>query len=126
MIRLFIIEDHSPIIVPGLKRFFSSSRDGINVAGYCNTVEEAIDKGNEYLFDIFILDLWLENRLPLQNFRLLKNHFKDKPIVIYTVEMSSAWRRLMLSEGAVAYITKNASRSEIKKAIEDAYCTISF
>jgi DNA-binding NarL/FixJ family response regulator len=120
MIRLFIIEDHLTIIVSGLKRLFSHTKDGIEIVGTCETVENAIATAEVLAFDLFVLDLWLENRLPIQNIRLLKERFPNKPILIYTSEDSLTWKRSMLKEGATAYVTKKASRSELKSAIEKA------
>ena len=76
MIRLYVIEDHSSIIVPGLKRLFYSSRDGINVAGASESVEAAILEADPDSFDIFIFDLWLKNKLPIQNIQELVKHLR--------------------------------------------------
>ena len=121
MIRIYIIEDHEQFIVGGIKRMFSSpSRDGITVVGSSPSVEDCIGTLDERSFDILILDLWLQNRLPLQNFRLLKNRFPDKPIIMLTAEQSYMWQRRMFKEGAHAYIKKTAGRDEFKTAIEMA------
>ena len=117
MIRLFIIEDHVTIIVSGLKRLFYSSRDGIEVTGFAQSVDEAIEAGDINSFDLIMLDLWLENREPIENFRRLTDHFPSKPIIIYTSEVSFSWIQRMYNEGAKAYLTKSASRTEIKNAI---------
>jgi DNA-binding NarL/FixJ family response regulator len=118
MIRLYVIEDHLSIIVAGLKRMFYSTRDGIEVTGEAADVKTAIQSADPGSFDIFILDLWLANRQPIENIRHLRTHFKDKPIIIYTSETSLVWKRRMLEEKAMAYITKSATRAEIKKAID--------
>ncbi len=119
-IRLFVIEDHAPIIVAGLKRLFYATRDGIEVAGESTSVEEAIRIADPDRFDVIILDLWLENRRPVENIRNLRSHFSSKPIVIYTSETSLVWKRRMYEEGAAAYVLKTAHRGEIKPAIECA------
>lgn len=118
MIRLFVIEDNATIIVAGFKKLFYPKRDGIIVCGQSDTVEEAIISADPNEFDIFILDLWLENRKPLINIRRLKNHFPDKPIIIYTSEISLAWKNRMFEEKAMAYVSKKAGRSQIKTAID--------
>jgi DNA-binding NarL/FixJ family response regulator len=118
MIRLFIIEDHTAIIVAGFKRLFFPTRDGIDVVGYASSVEDTVETVDSVTFDIFILDLWLENKQPITNIRKLKKHFPGKPIIIYTSESSIVWKKRMLDENAMAYIIKSASRSEIRTAIE--------
>ena len=120
MIRLYVIEDHLAIIVSGLKRLFYSSRDGIDVTGSSVSVEEAIKIADPNSFDIFIFDLWLENRLPIQNIKKLIEHFPHKRIIVYTSEESSVWKQRMYKEGATAYVSKKTPRSELKMVIEKA------
>jgi len=120
MIRLYIIEDHLTIILNGLKRLFHPSRDGITVIGSSSSVEEAILKADPGSFDVFILDLWLENKLPIQNIRNLTQHFPGKQIIVYTHEESSVWKRRMYVEGATAYVIKSAKRPELKMVIQKA------
>jgi DNA-binding NarL/FixJ family response regulator len=122
MIRLYVIEDHSSIIVPGLKRLFYSSRDGINVAGASESVEAAILEADPDSFDIFIFDLWLKNKLPVQNIQELVKHFPDKKIIVYTSEESAVWKQRMFKEGAMGYVIKNASRNELMTVIHKAAC----
>jgi len=118
MIRLFVIEDHDAIIVAGLKRFFYGSRDGIEVTGHAKSVDEALASADPGNFDIFLLDLWLENRLPVDNIRALHRRFPSKPVIIYTSETSLVWKGKMQDEGASAYLEKSAARTEIKETIE--------
>ena len=118
MIRVYVIEDNEPIIVSGLKRMFYASRDGIEVVGSSKSVEDAINHANPEDFDIFILDLWLETRTPIQDIRKLKQAFQGKNIMMYTDERAIAWKIRMFEEGAKAFVIKIADRPEIKMAIE--------
>jgi two-component system nitrate/nitrite response regulator NarL len=120
MIRLFIIEDHLTLIISGLRFLFRPERDGISVTGYAITVEEAIGKADPELFDLFILDLYIPGHQPIDNIRKLKTHFPGKPVAIYTSESSSSWKKKMMEEGALTYITKDSSRDELKTAIQKA------
>jgi len=106
MIRLFIIEDHITLTVAAFKRLFFPTRDGIEVTGYAKTVEDAIKSADSCGVDVFILDLWLENRLPIDNIRNLKLHFPEKPVIIYTLENSIFWKKRMLDEDAKGYVVK--------------------
>ncbi|MEI6434449.1 MAG: response regulator transcription factor [Bacteroidota bacterium] len=117
MIRLYIIEDH-PVIVSGLKGLFRPSRDEIEITGSAIDVEDAIVKADSTTFDIFLLDLWIPNAHPLLNVRKLKENFNHKPIVIFTSEDSSSWQRKMFEAGVMAYMLKNAGKSEIKLTLE--------
>lgn len=117
MIRLFTIEDH-PVIITGLRNLFRPSRDGIEITGSANHVDETILKAESDTFDIFLLDLWIPSSHPLQNVKRLKEKFSNKPIVIFTSEESMIWQRKMFEAGAVAYLLKNAEKNEIKTTLE--------
>jgi DNA-binding NarL/FixJ family response regulator len=117
MIRLFTIEDH-PVIITGLRNLFRPSRDGIEIVGSANHVDEAIIKAEPESFDIFLLDLWIPSSHPLQNVKRIREKFPNKPIVIFTSEESMIWQRKMFEAGAVAYLLKNADKAEIKSTLE--------
>ncbi len=120
MIKLFVIEDQYSIIVASLRYYFRPKRDEIEISGYSATVEEAIINADPANFDLFILDLYIPGSLPVDNIRKLKDHFPGKPIAIYTGEKSPLWQKKMIDEGALTYITKYATREELKLAIQKA------
>ena len=76
----------------------------------------AIDRS----IDLFVLDLYIPGQLPIDNIRKLKKHFPDKPIAIYTSEPSASWRKRMMDEGALTYITKDSPRDKLKLALQQA------
>lgn len=117
MIRLFTIEDH-PVIISGLKSIFRPSRDNIEIVGSARDVDEAVETARGVELDIFLLDLWLPNAHPLLNVRKLKEHFGNKPIVIFTSEDSSSWQRKMFEAGVMGYMLKSATKTEIKMTLE--------
>jgi DNA-binding NarL/FixJ family response regulator len=120
MTRLFIVEDHATLIVSSMRFQFRPKRDGITVTGFAMTVEEAIIKADPASFDLFILDLHIPGHNPLDNIRKLKAHFPGKPIAIYTAESSASWRKRMMDEGALTYITKDTGRDVLKIALQMA------
>ncbi len=117
MIRLFTIEDH-PVIITGLRNIFRPSRDDIEIVGSANDVDETIIRANPISFDIFLLDLWIPGYQPLQNIRKIRQHFPEKPVVIFTSEDSLIWKRKMFEGGAMAYLLKSADKNEIKLTLE--------
>jgi DNA-binding NarL/FixJ family response regulator len=117
MIRLFTIEDH-PVIITGLRNTFRPSRDGIEITGSASDVDEAVAIANPSTFDMFLLDLWIPGYQPLQNIRKLRQYFAGKPVVMFTSEDSVIWQRKMFEAGAMAYLLKNAEKSEIKLTLE--------
>jgi DNA-binding NarL/FixJ family response regulator len=117
MIRLYVIEDHITLTISGFKYLFRSKRDGITISGYSGSVEETIKSADPEDIDLFILDLHIPGTYPIDNIRNLRRHFPGKPIVIYTSELSDSWRKKMIEEGAISYITKDTQREELKLVI---------
>jgi DNA-binding NarL/FixJ family response regulator len=117
MIRLFTIEDH-PVIITGLRNTFRPSRDGIEITGSANNVDEAIIKADPATFDIFLLDLWIPGYHPLQNVNKIRENFPGKPVVMFTSEDSTLWQRKMFEAGAMGYLLKSAEKNEIRMTLE--------
>ncbi len=119
MIRLLVIEDSS-VTISGIKGFFRS-RDDISVTLQAYNIEEALAQGDPELFDIILLDLWLNSTdpaLPESNVQRLRERYPGKPIVVFTSEDSTVWERRMKEAGARGYIRKTARRKEMKAALE--------
>lgn len=117
MIRIFAIEDH-PIIVTGIRNTFRPSRDEIEITGSAGNPDEAIEKADPSTFDIIFLDLIIPGFNPIQNVNKLKNAFPGKPIIMFTSEDSSTWRKKMYEAGVKAYLLKSAEKYEIKSTVE--------
>lgn len=105
------------MIVAGLKNMFRPSRDGIEITGSAENVDELITRSDPATFDIIILDLWLSTISPVENMRKLREHLPQKPVVIYTTEESSYWQRKMFQAGAMAYIIKTSHKSALKETL---------
>ena len=81
MIKLFIIEDH-PVIVSGLRNMFRPSRDEIEITVTATSLNEALMRSPLADFNIILLDLWLPDGDPEDNFKTLVNKFSGKPVVV--------------------------------------------
>jgi DNA-binding NarL/FixJ family response regulator len=119
MIRLLVIENHETIIVSGFRQLFRPQRHGIDVTQSAVCVSLALEKADPLEFDVIILDLWIPGEKPLDNVRRLKNKFPLKPILVYSTEDSREWIRKMFNAGVKGYVIKDASREELKNAIEN-------
>ena len=64
-----------------------------------------------------LIDLWLPNTDPLEVMKILTDRFPGKPVLIYTSEESSVWKRKMMEAGARGFLHKTSDRSELKQAI---------
>jgi len=61
----------------------------------------------------------MDPRIPTTTeYQEVKTIFAGKPIVMFTSEDSIIWQRKMFEAGAMAYLLKNAEKSEIKLTLE--------
>ena len=118
MIRVFVIEDNPTAILSGLKSMFRIERDGIQITGFAGSVKEMIEHTDSKAFDLLLMDLILRTSDPMENIRKIRKKYPLKPVVIYTQNASEDWMSIMRKEGARAFVTKNASREELKNIIE--------
>lgn len=115
-IKVFAIDDES-IVLWGLESMFRDRSGKIRIIGKSNSIDDAIAQMNKLDFDIILLDLWLKKSDPLENVKELKEYFKEKPIVIYTVEDFNEWKIRMYKAGVSAFILKSALKCEIKSIL---------
>jgi two-component system nitrate/nitrite response regulator NarL len=117
MIRVLVIENHEAIIVSGLRQMFRPQRDLIEITASAVSVASALKTAEDSAFDMIMLDLWIPGEKPLENVRLLKEHFRGKPILVFSSEDSAEWIRKMAVAGVMGYVIKDAARNELKNAI---------
>jgi len=117
MIKLLVIEDH-PVIVLGLRNMFRPSRDNIEITSTANDLNEALKYDPSGDFNIILLDLWLPEGDPEENFIKVKKHFQGKPVVVYTSEQSFRWQQKMFKAGISGYLIKSADKTTIKSTLE--------
>ena len=99
-IRIFIIDDDQEIIVAGLKNMFRPSRDGIEFTGSAPNLEQFMKVERE-TFDLILLDLYIPGEEPEENIKRLVERYPDKPILIYTTEEASVWKRKAFQAGVM-------------------------
>ena len=117
-IRIYIIDDDQEIIVAGLKNMFRPSRDGIEFTGSAPNLEEFMKVERES-FDLILLDLYIPGEEPEENIKQLMERYPDKPVVIYTTEEASVWKRKAFQAGVKGYITKKYDKKRIKQIIAE-------
>lgn len=112
MIKLYYIEDHHVTIV-GFRTIFRPSRGDVQLVGTSRSVAEAIRKADMGTFDILLLDLWLDDNDPLVNVRSVLNHFRNKPVVIYSGETRIHFIKLAFRMGVKGYLYKSSPKEDV-------------
>jgi len=123
-IKVLLVEDHT-ILRKGLCSLLENEY-GIEVIGEAENGREAIEKAENLLPDIVVLDISLPLLNGLEVTRQLKKRFPEIKILILTMHTSDEFVFEILNAGAKGYIVKKAAPNELVAAIHAVYLGQSF
>ena len=119
MIKVAITDDH-PLLLEGLKNILGSSNT-IDVIDCFKSVSEMNAGLAEQAVDILLLDINLVDTNSIELIKPLKKKYKNLQIIMLSVHNELPVINSTLAEGALGYIQKNASVSEILEGITTVY-----
>ena len=119
MIRLLLIDDH-PIITQGIQNA-SAIEEDIQVAGIALNAEEAINWLAENETDIAILDIDLPDMDGIDLCKIIHKKYPAVKIIGLTTYGQVSFITGMLRNGAMGYLYKNTSETELIKAVRTVY-----
>lgn len=119
MIKVAITDDH-PLLLEGLKNILGNS-DTIDVVDCFRNVSEMNAGLVKQEVDILLLDINLVDTNSIELIKPLKKKYGNLQIIILSVHNELPVINSTLAEGALGYIQKNASVSEILEGITAVY-----
>ncbi|NRB51137.1 MAG: response regulator transcription factor [Saprospiraceae bacterium] len=119
MIKLFLIDDH-PIVVTGIQNAIQEEED-IKVVGTALTATDAIRQLGELTIDLVILDIALPDMDGVELCKHIHKNFPGLKIMVLTTYGQVSFVTAMLRSGAMGYLYKNTSESELVLAIRKVY-----
>ena len=119
MIKVAITDDH-PLLLEGLKNILGNS-DTIDVVDCFRNVSEMNAGLAKQAIDILLLDINLVDTNSIELIKPLKKKYGNLQIIILSVHNELPVINSTLVEGALGYIQKNASVSEILEGINTVY-----
>ncbi|AZA76379.1 DNA-binding response regulator [Chryseobacterium sp. G0186] len=119
MIKVAITDDH-PLLLEGLKNILGNS-DTIDVVDCFKNVSEMNAGLAKQTIDILLLDINLVDTNSIELIKPLKKKHENLQIIMLSVHNELPVINSTLSEGALGYIQKNASVSEILEGITTVY-----
>ncbi|SIT22924.1 two component transcriptional regulator, LuxR family [Chryseobacterium ureilyticum] len=119
MIKVAITDDH-PLLLEGLKNILGSS-DTIDVVDCFKSVSEMNEGLAKHNVDILLLDINLADINSIELIKPLKKKYENLQIIMLSVHNELPVINSTLAEGALGYIQKNASVSEILEGINTVY-----
>ncbi len=116
-ITLAVIDDHKLIRQMWVKLFADNGE--IEITGESGTLQEAIEMIKIKRPDIVLLDINLPDASGLDAVPLIRKFSPGTRIIAVSMHNQPAYAKKMLRMGAKGYVTKNSSRDEMFKAIEE-------
>jgi two-component system response regulator NreC len=118
-IRVLLAEDHT-IVRKGIRSLLDDQQN-IEVVGEAGDGREAIEKVEQLLPDIVLMD----NTMPILNgleaTRQIKKRFPEIKVLILTMHTNEEYVFQFLRVGASGYLVKQAAPTELLSAIEAVY-----
>jgi NarL family two-component system response regulator LiaR len=118
VVRVMVVDDHSMVHI-GLAGMMEAF-DGIELAGEVFSGEEAIARVHDLKPDVILMDLVLPNIDGIEAARQIKAIHPKVHILILTSYENSADIHKAISAGAVGYLLKNVTATELERAIRSA------
>lgn len=115
-IRLLLADDHK-MVREGLKAFFAPTDDFEVVAEAADGIE-AVEKAEQFLPDVILLDLVMPNLDGIEAAIRIKMKLPGAKIVIITSSLEESQVIASIKAGAAGYLLKDSSPLEIEDAIK--------
>lgn len=119
MINVFIVDDHK-IVIEGLILILQDDPN-INIVGTALSGEEALETITNFEVDIVLLDINMPNLNGIETCKNLIKQNSSLKIIGISMHKESSLIKLMLKNGAMGYVLKNAGREEVLNAINTVY-----
>jgi two-component system invasion response regulator UvrY len=119
VIRVLLADDHS-IVRAGLRRIVEDSGD-IEVIAEAADGREAIQKIQETLPDVAVIDISMPGQDGLEVVSQLHHYYPKLPILILTMHEEEQYVVRAIGAGAMGYLTKRSAPEQLVKAIRKVH-----
>ena len=113
--RVLIVDDH-PVVRQGIALAISREPD-LDFCGEAEQIEEAMRLIEEGSPDVVIIDLSLRDGDGIELIDYVKSRWPSIKILVYSSHDEETFAGRVLRAGAMAYVSKRESMSEIVKAV---------
>jgi two-component system, NarL family, response regulator LiaR len=118
-IRVMIVDDHAMVHI-GLTAMLDAC-DGVELVAEASSAEEALRLCASTAIDVVLMDLLLPGMSGIEATRRIRQQYNTIQILAVTSYEDIEHVHAALKAGAVGYLLKNISASELRHAIENAY-----
>ncbi len=118
-IRVMIVDDHA-VVRSGLSAFLQVFPD-LEMVGEAESGEEAVPRAALLQPDVILMDLMMPGMGGVAAIRAIRQKYPDIQIVALTSFKEEEMVQGALQSGAMGYLLKNVSASELSNAIRSAH-----
>jgi len=118
-IRILVVDDHA-VIRSGLRKFLMVNRD-LEAVGEATDGVEAVQMAGLYKPDVILMDLMMPDMDGITATRQIREKYPAAQIVVLTSFSEANLVKQALQAGAIGYLQKNVTASELKDAIRSAH-----
>jgi two-component system response regulator NreC len=123
-IRVLLADDHT-IVRKGLRSLLDGEAE-IEVVGEAEDGREALEKAQQLLPDVVLMDITMPALNGLEATRQIKKLFPKMNVLILTMHATEEYILPILRAGASGYVVKQAAPTELVSAIRAVYRGDSF
>jgi NarL family two-component system response regulator LiaR len=118
-IRILLVDDHA-VVRSGLSKFLLVNKD-LKLVGEASDGAEAVQMAGLYHPDVIIMDLMMPGMDGVTATRTIHQKYPEIKIIALTSFSEQNMVQGALQAGAIGYLQKNASASDLGNAIRSAY-----
>ena len=117
--KILVADDHA-VVREGLKQLLAGQPD-MDVVGEAQDGEEALEKAKTLRPDVTLLDIAMPRLSGLDAVQLIKEAVPETQIVVLSMYEKEAFVHQVFNSGALAYVLKAASSSDVIEAVRAAH-----
>lgn len=118
-IRVLIVDDHA--VVRGGLRLFLIAFEDLDLVGEAGNGKQALDLCDKLEPDVVLMDLLMPVMDGVQTTRVIRDHYPQIQVIALTSFEEEDLVQAALEAGAISYLLKNVSASELAAAIRAAH-----
>ncbi len=114
--RILIVDDHA-IVRRGLRQILTDAFPNA-VFGETASADETLQKVEEFLWDIIILDISMQGKNGLDVLKQLRPKFPKLPVLVLSVHAEEQYAMRAFKAGANGYMTKETAPEKLIEAVQ--------
>ncbi len=113
--KIYILDDH-PIVIEGLRKIIDQ-QDDMQVIGFAESADTALQQIGKLKPDLIVLDITLKDRSGVDLIKKLRTSFPTSQILVYSMHDENVYAERCLRAGAMGYLMKGESSARVLQGL---------